>query len=738
MRLHTPATVAAILLAGLCFFLNRTPGGPSELHGRSLRPDPTAETSPSESHGLAGVGLVEGRRTAGATDEAASEGLTFELEVFSTEDQEGIAGATVASIARRPDAHPARADARGRVAVTLGSAPDWPVEELLVEAPGHSRRLVTVDTAAPPARIGLMPAGSVALTVVDDLGQPAAGIELQLIPPGHGAEPWLADWRSIRSSRFRPSPEDIRERARGVASPELAHWTPGQGLVDANPEAPLGTFQLTMQREASEVFRHCIPWQDWVQTTDESGRVEWRGLPAVDGYQWGSSVVSLVELEPEPVPARLAVPGQPIQVSSEEPDRSISGPFTVIARERVEFTGTVVRQTGVMGYFWSARPVPPSRVVVKVFHRSPEADEIRQRYVSLEIERNTWADEDGLFVCEGIRPGRAVLRGFWKEEGERFFFATRPFVAQKGEVEDLGEITASQGSALPLRIVIVDSEGEELDPSSVFSLDSEPVVWLNITAVGLGGSPYPPISAQVQARLGHTTELMGLPNGRCVLSVDLVEEGSQLLDPHARLILPPSQTVLIPSYEEPTLVLEYVPQVRQVIEARFPSALAAVRAEAHLISTKNSRTYKRDLRPERSREGVVRGELSVPPGEYHLLVHTQAAEERDEATSLFYSGRVTVPDGAAPTLVLDLEAGATVEGLAEDREGGVHANAVILCSTGPFRGVRKQTWTHQLETDEEGRFQIRGLPPGSSFITNHGTFFRSGPAGSTEEVRWRW
>jgi uncharacterized protein (DUF2141 family) len=108
----------------------------------------------------------------------------------------------------------------------------------------------------------------------------------------------------------------------------------------------------------------------------------------------------------------------------------------------------------------------------------------------------------------------------------------------------------------------------------------------------------------------------------------------------------------------------------------------------------------------------------IPPGEYSVRLVTDADANADwYLKSTVVAGRDVSDSGISingGTLALDLVAsarGAVAEGVAADRKGDPVANAVIVAVPEPRLRSRLDRYRKTV-SDQSGRFNLRGLPPG--------------------------
>ena len=635
---------------------------------------------------------------------------------------------------------PAVADSRGVASIGASSELTRDGVVAVVKAPGHCRRMVALypaDGGDVPA-VGLYPSGTLTVRLVDERGKPVVGMPLLLLPPDSSGTPWGEEWRAYRPSLLGPGPELLRERlAPAVREGELVS-AQSLGLRSSPPAAPSLEIDALGGHRFLEVFRDSIPHAAWIVESDASGLATWRGLPAVDGYRWGAPAVSVFRHEPErDEPSPRAEDGS-ISIASSRGSADVSGSFELPPGGEVTLTGVVAVRTAVLGAFPFAAPEPPSRVVVKLFDRgTPDAARARG-YEHVAIERSSWAAQDGAFEFTGVRPGRKVLRAWWREEGGHVYLADCAFHLAPGEVRDLGALSARAGASLQVGLELVDGSGTVLDPSTELQPGESPELSLGVIGWPNDPGDYPPVDELIGVRLGEELTIHGLPLGTCILDLDRVDGRGGPGGAGTSLILPREVQVETEHETRARLQVRLERRVRQGLRARFPAGERAVRCEAHFTGAPSSKALRRDLRVAAGDPSLAEGALELASGRYELYVHTDAFGAPETAASLYFSGRLEVSSGDPTPLEVFLEPAATARGVALDRAGVPRANDLLFMGCGAFLEGARPFWTHRLRTDDDGRFTVRGLIPGVRYVTSDGAEFTAGPAGAVTEVRLVW
>ena len=714
------------------------------LHGDGAPPSDqvTSEVLPVTLPSDAGLEVLSldtphwGRAVVGAAEpptvERASGPLrAYQLMVVSAEDYRPVDEARIRIVGLTPDPILAQGDPEGRVALDVPAERSEEGCIAIVEAQGFCRRVVSLYPTAGDIVIALAPAASVSVTLTDERGEPVSGARVRLLPPDVQGGPWRQGWRSFSTRLLGPGASELGSWLESAGKSGHLATAALTGLEHTAPEVLDLTLDAGQGRSFASMYRDALDHEQWVQRTDADGIARWSGLPADVGYRWGAQDAQVTAFAPaaELVPATLE--DGMLLVSTDQPAEDVSGPFELLPGQELELEGQVARLTGLYGILPDARPLASERVVLKVFHRSsPEVERVHG-YPSLELEHFGWASPAGDFQLEGVRPGSKLLRAWWRESGDRYFFAERHFELAPGDYLDLGAVHARAGSVLEVSLPLVDSMGsrlevtEHLRPLEPGSLSLTVIGWDG----GQTGSPFPALQEVLPVDLGATIRLHGMALERSVLSLDWSDTPAWALAAGARLELPADATVQASQQVQVDLPLLLVQTAPQEVVARFPEGTVPMRAEVHVVSLTGQDTFRADLRVDAD-SSTASGRLQLEPGAYRMLVHSHTLEEPDARGSWVGIHEGTL--GTGQRIEIDLVPGAAVEGVALDSSGAPLADETLFFGTGLHLQGARSGWTHKVRTGPDGAFFLRGLEPGRTYASSHGALLTVGEAGSTE------
>lgn len=606
----------------------------------------------------------------------------------------------------------------------------------IASADDHCRRLLALHPSPTETVVALMPAGSLEIRLLDEAGGPVEGVEVQLLPPARDGLAWPETWTMFSGRWFRFGPKETADWARArfsrsglVAATEARFARSAPGALDLELE---GRFDRTFDG----VFRDALDPEAWSRKTDAEGIARWSGLPAVDGYQWALRTGTALSFEP-PAPARSSSNGGGrIVIDSTGPATDVSGPFEVPAGGEVRLTGTVARRTGVTGSIPLDDPTSSSEYVVTLFHRSDPHETRTQRYAPTTLEEQEPTTAEGTFLFEGIQPGEKLVQAWWRDANGSVRFAGTEFHLPEGVLLDLGPIAATRGVGIDVQVRLVDPAGTELDPGEYFDLDQGGAIDLTITALDAAPSGSFSIGEILPVQIGEHQRIEGLPPGEYWISLGWIMSSPMQLRNDTRFELPDGVFIDLLETSSITLDLRATQVVAQTIDAVFPGNVEPVRCEAYLYRPEQERRITVDLRVQSGNESS-RGTLQVEAGTYDVLVHSQTLEESPRTGSWVAAlSEVTIEAG---TLVVHMEPGATLQGVALESDGTPIADRVLRF-TGheqPPESRPQGPWTHMVRTGSQGEFTLVGLEPGKRYTSHLGPSFVAGAAGGIEEAELR-
>ncbi|MHC4263811.1 MAG: carboxypeptidase-like regulatory domain-containing protein, partial [Planctomycetota bacterium] len=368
----------------------------------------------------------------------------------------------------------------------------------------------------------------------------------------------------------------------------------------------------------------------------------------------------------------------------------------------------------------------PSRIVAKLFHESTEAEKVQRGYGVRELEQVAWLNDDGFFQFMGVEPGRKMLRVWWQEAGRQYYFAEQIFDLPAGELLDLGNIAIDAGMPLQISLPLVDRAGLPVDAADWVEQPDEGGLVLSVDGWNGTEVEWPSFGASVLAPLGGEMTLHGLPLGHVTIELHTAEEFNLIEGTGASIDLPRQTKVWTTdtSFVELPSVLRHM--VSQGIVARFPEGMQPVRGEVHVLSRSSGERHTSDLRRVAG-ASAAEGGLMLEPGEYTVVVHTQTLEEPESGESWYGTWDGIL--GAGETVEVQVRPAATFEGQLVDEQGLPVAGRRLYFASGAFVEGGSQAWTHCVQTDDRGWFQLRGLEPGRTYRSARGLIVAAGGAG---------
>lgn len=657
-----------------------------------------------------------------------SDKVNVSLLVVSAHDFTPLARSNVqiGGLSRDPVVAEGGEDGRIQIEIPAGQIEEGCIA--IVTAPGHCRRMLALYPTGDEVVIALAPASRITVRLVDEHGEAANGILLSLLPPDKSGQPWYSDWQVFDPHCFGPDPVQTMRWLNSAA--QRGHWITARKarIPYASTEDVALTLGAPRGREFGVAIRDALDHDEWSQRTDAAGLATWEGVPTGMGYRWGARNAQVISYTPEAEVIAGTFGNGQLVVSSNTAAEDISGPFAVERGASTDLQGVIAMHTGLFGSVPYAEPEPPRRVVVKLFHRASAQEALVHGYDSLSVEQTGWASPEGDFEMHGVRPGSKVLRAWWREAGDQVFFAQSSFELLPGRFKNIGELLAQQGLPVDVAITLVDTMGNRLAVQDHINIVEEGE--LTLTVLGWDGTEtsFPSLDARINARLGASLSLQGVPIGNCTMSLGWNANFEGPKQESVQLVLPPDLRFTTDDTTQVELEVLVRQVVQQGVTARFPPSVMAVRSEMHLVSTSGGQVLREDLRTNRDGTAST-GSLGVEAGNYRLLVHTQTLEEAESVESWFGVYEGPLGDGHVEIL---MQQAASLDGIALSAEGVPLSNKLLFFSSGAHLDAPRTGWTHKVRTRDDGSFLLKGLEPDHVYYSIDELSFRSGPAGSHE------
>ncbi len=646
--------------------------------------------------------------------------LSLEVQVVSALDFSGVAGADLSIFGDPLASVSGVTDSDGRISVTLSDRFVESSALAVVEAPKYCRRLIRLRATDGELLVVLQPAATIEVALVDEQGDPYADVEVRLMPPNQQGRGWGEEWRAIDPSTSGPGIESLRARYKAALEAGRTLTADDSGVPGiANAPVEFGSLRGG-DLNISTVFRDCLDPGGFTRRTDQEGKARWTGVPAAAGYQWGALDVVLFEIEPEPMLNHNERRGSALEVNIDLPSKELSGLFDVEPGETVSLQATAARRTGIAGGFPSAVPVEGARVVVKVYHQSSDELTRAQGFRSIRLEKGGWAGSENQFELLGVEPGRKILRGRWREEDGETYFVQREFDLAPGEYRYLSDLTPTIGVPVKINLNLVDSYGTPLDPETYFGED---IPWMAVHAIAWqdARTPTPQLDSILPMELGASTTLVGTPGERMIVSVDWPTDAPTPLVEGTKLVIPREVEVVPYSTPEIDLTVVALQPTVHLVRARFPSGVEPTRGEAQFIPIRDGSPARADLRVDV--DGAISANVSLEPGLYRILAHTQAPETETGGSS--WLADATLDATHSGELELSLERATSIEGVARRDDGSVLRDVALLFAPNELVATGGRQWTHRTFTDSEGHFTLHGLEPSKTYACSEGPTVRS-------------
>ncbi len=545
-------------------------------------------------------------------------------------------------------------------------------------------------------------AASLRLHFVDAADRPVRGVMTRLLTPQVQGPAWAFDWQVESDAAAWEEP--LLGAIRGDLG---ARFASGIHLTGERVIAP-------MHDCLRERLTAAVP-------SDDEGLVEYVGLPAGEGWRWGLLSSHLVDMTPLHESSPMRADPRGLRATLARRIDSLSGAVTLVAGATLALTVRVHGKGTVRGRFPTVATA--LRPQVKLFQLTSTDPDSKVRAVDVSMEAFVAAGEDGAFCFVGVRPGKKVVRAFWRTSAVDYVFTTATGVlADDGDL-DLGLIEPVAGE-LVARIDVLDRQQHTVSLASVLD-DADPSALLNIGSWNAANSLTQSTQEIIRVPLAMAVRLHGLAGDRVRL-----RSVCNLDWPDPR----PTQRLLDSSAIELRLPRSDVAEVPLRLEERFARELTiaaptALRPPLDL--------WLRPIRggdPERLRVPAGAGDatvqLSALAEPYELLVSSVAGIRTEP-----WVGNATVDFSSSSSASLSLQAGAVVRGRCRTAAGAPLANARLLWTRPGWCKGANSVWLFDAATDGEGRFAIAGLPPGVELRGSRpGTSLQAPAAGGVAEV----
>ncbi len=639
------------------------------------KPLPILAYAADGSHGAVSIGKAAGADNGKPVRLVLDESTTLQGAVVDTLRREPIADAVVWANAREQVA--TRSDARGAFSLRVPGKASW----LSAGAEDYLLGGVAVQ-GTHPATLALAPAGRLAGRVVDEQGEPVAGVAIEVSNRSSG------NWRSAPRSMAARSDQDgafvvvslpvatsllVVARRAGYAPGEREVMVPREGeaepleitlsagiravgqVVDLEEQPLAGAEVRLVRMPASQAgflgFSRMQGLEPLVSTTDREGRFEFEDLGA---GRYGLGVTNRGH-------APVDVPGVTVDASNRVADFG-----TVVMLDGAELTGVVVDADG--------GPIAEASIGIQA--RQGGIGYLDHRQSPLEAK----SDSDGRFAVPDLRPDSpvdVVVRA------DGFVPAQLANVEVPSE-EDLRVVLRA---GIDLEGVVVDARGNGIQGAMVM--------------VTSGPSP------GQERRMGRVRERDGAFVVENLVPGDWSVVASA--DGFQNREMPP--LTVTAGEAPPPLRIEL--DAGATLSGRVTAADGSPITSAYVTFRTTTRDPMREFgNQSTSTDGDGYYELRGLPLGRHVITFGHGryqALERDLEL-----------ESAAQTLDVTLEAGLEIAGYVVDPDGLPVAGAMV--STRAERTASARRFSGSLgsrihESDTEGRFRIEGLGVGTYHVT---------------------
>ena len=583
-----------------------------------------------------------------------------------------------------------------------------------IQADGYALARAVLWSGEDTRTLRLNAAGSVRARVIDEQGNPVVGQRIRLVPPRLDQGAWEGDWQYFGGGRADPwelAKQALSEaQSNGIALDphgvlQQMGWTPDHLLER--------TFRLgsRVARVSADIC-NAVRGQGFEQLTDADGLAYWSMLP-LGQYQLGLPDGVPLAFNLRRASGLTPLPAASVPAAAPKLHSQLSSPF-LVDREQLEIEIQMTGKTGVFGFVPSARPVVGTHVVVKVFSRTPRgATEGPAKQVADSVLAAT---ESGFFEATGIPPGRKYVQAWWEESGNHYFVAGREFELLPGEFLDLGQLSPTTGSPLP---VVVELSGDDPAVSSALdhfqSLEADPI-FLDISSWSRGNTELPEVCELIPCQFEETMYIHGLQRDRVILGADWMD---QTLQPALDAYIAPPEDSLLDEAEPPPFAIQFVLESLQEhsVSVDFSNAPEARSCDVRFYSLQSD--VRRSVRV-RNTGAIGTGTLRAEPGKYYYELKAMLRDG-----SSFGAWGVTDTSVSSSSHFI-LEPALRVEAYISDQSGSPIANRLISFGSQPPSAGSRIRYTHTARSNDDGMVVIEGLRPNSMYFGLKGGFFRTG------------
>ncbi len=466
---------------------------------------------------------------------------------------------------------------------------------------------------------------------------------------------------------------------------------------------------------------------DPAQISTTNGSVSWSVLPSRSSMRWGVTSGHGVEVEPR-APADARGGTETGRFMSGAPG-TVSAAFTLEPGERRRYLCLAHTATRVLGRVLSHGQPPSRACVVKLFdvekQTAPDGTWILD--VRQEAERGT--DADGSFVFVGVRPGRKVLRGWWRD-GDDLNFVGTGFTLEPTETKDLGVLEVGESAVVECEVRLRDLAGGDVPRALVANSDVGALVALS----GMGDD-VSPVGAAFHVEVERVVRLHGLSPGKWRLSAGPPVTWPDLKDTWRGVERDSESTFVTPGAGTQRLVLTVCKAGWLKLRCHFPVDTRFA-ATATLIPSTGGLSSRFNIPRRDAAEAVIEQEVFAGP--YTILISPAQIDPATADVNWFALRDVVVAPGGRTECDTVFERGVEVTGVVRTTDDRPAARSIVALSAVGFDEAARPTWPYQVLTDGEGRYRIAGLIPHATFrVRTSEQVISTGAAGGAQSIDLR-
>ena len=580
---------------------------------------------------------------------------------------------------------------RARDVVVVVQHPDF--------APAIGRHRLDGDSVS----IKLTAAATLTLHFVDGDDRPVSGVAARLLPPVQSGADWSGDWaRASARGQWLNDP-----LCRALFGDGLAAAAPRD--VDSDQALTLGTccdapIALSATRTVAAPFRALASTLTTTEISAAGGEASFAALLPAHGYRWALSSRHLVQMAPTHESA-LHATKLGVRASNGSTLVTVSGSIDLVAGEQRTLTIRVIKPSTLRGRF--ATQLGSGRAQVKLYHALCVTAPTGLKVMGFEQELFTVADAQGAFVFTDVRPGPKMVRAYWTLGREDYFFAGAEAQAVEGRDVDLGVLQPTPGSCTAGHLSLVNRAGEELSAEAVFGrADLYGIV--RVEAWNQQKRIDDSLFELIGVPLRGDFRLHGVPTGNLELTVSPGLNWPLCEDAGQRLADDRSVRRQTPSTEVIQIALCVEDLAPRQLTLRLPPELAKANLELWFRAVRDGRLVRAQVDADSfCMGGQATVDVHLPP-EPHMVV---ALPRSGDAQSPAVFGEAEIDFAHQPSALLQLVPGAILRGTYRDAAGRPLPDEPVQWTFAPWTCDGQDVWLVRAQTDAEGRFEVRGLPP---------------------------